>query len=353
MNVTTRLRDRRPATSGGLSSAATAGWMTSRVILFSVTAVAVVIGYLAPQILGGGSLVYSTFVLIAIFSVMSYGVDIILSYLGEVSLGHTLFWAGGAYTAAMLATKAGWPPLATVVAAIGVALVLAVALGLLTLRTWEFVFSLATYAVAVIAVTVVSSLQVLGGSNGIVAIPPLVLPAIGGTYTAATDAQMWPIAFGLLVLTVVLRCTLSSLSSRYHGTHGADEPGSRPSTRRKHPNRPARRLYRVRADHRGGGMAICLPAELRQPKPLGCLFSHRHADGGDPRRASHAARSDYRRSVDRGAAAVRFPWRRREQDCPRGHPWRGPSDLAGWTRRPGAFGGVALRSTSGAASECG
>ena len=31
---------------------------------------------------------------------MAYGTDMVLSYLGEVSLGHTIFWAGGGYVAA-------------------------------------------------------------------------------------------------------------------------------------------------------------------------------------------------------------------------------------------------------------
>ena len=39
---------------------------------------------------------------------MSYGADLILSYLGEVSLGHTIFWAAGGYAAAMLSVNAGW-----------------------------------------------------------------------------------------------------------------------------------------------------------------------------------------------------------------------------------------------------
>lgn len=202
MNVTARLRDPTPPTRKDVGAPASPESPRRRAAALAGVVLAVAAGYLAPEVLGGGNLVYSTFVLIAIFSVMSYGVDLILSYLGEVSLGHTLFWAGGAYTAAMLATRAGWPPLATLVAAVGVALLSAFALGLLTLRTREFVFSLVTYAATVIAVTVVSNLRVLGGSDGIVAIPLLELPAIGGTYTAATHAQLWPIAFGLLVATI-------------------------------------------------------------------------------------------------------------------------------------------------------
>ena len=67
----------------------------------------VVIGFFLPRLLGGTSVAYSTLTTIAIFAVMCYGVDIVLSYLGEVSLGHTLFWAIGGYTAANLSVKYG------------------------------------------------------------------------------------------------------------------------------------------------------------------------------------------------------------------------------------------------------
>ena len=68
------------------------------------TAVAV---YLAPQLAGGSGSAYSAAVLIAIFAVMADGLDIIVSDLGEVSLAHTVFFAAGSYTTALLATRAG------------------------------------------------------------------------------------------------------------------------------------------------------------------------------------------------------------------------------------------------------
>ena len=63
-------------------------------------AILIAVGFFLPRLLGGTSVAYSTLTTIAIFAVMCCGVDIVLSYLGEVSLGHTLFWAVGGYTAA-------------------------------------------------------------------------------------------------------------------------------------------------------------------------------------------------------------------------------------------------------------
>lgn len=162
----------------------------------------IVIAYFVPNIFGGGSLGYETIVLIAIYAIMAYGADFVLSYLGEVSLGHTLFFAAGAYVTALLSKNLQLPALITLVGALLGAAILAFFVGLFTLRTREFVFSLVTYGSALIAITIVSNTRFLGGTDGIVGIPPLILPALGGTYKALTPQQLWPIAFVCLVLVV-------------------------------------------------------------------------------------------------------------------------------------------------------
>lgn len=166
------------------------------------TAVAV---YLAPTLAGGSGAAYSAAVLIAIFAVMAYGLDIIVSDLGEVSLAHTVFFAAGAYTTALLATRggiaSGWLTLA---GAVAVALLLAGAIGLVTLKLREFVFSLVTYAVAVVAMTVAANWSFMGGSDGVRGIPLLDLSLPGLPLAAKDDRTLWPVAFGLLVAALYL-----------------------------------------------------------------------------------------------------------------------------------------------------
>ena len=108
------------------------------------------VAFFAPTLAGGSGAVYSAFVLIAIFASMAYGLDLIVSDLGEVSLAHTVFFAVGSYTTALLATRAGAGGWTTLAAAIVAALVFALLMGLVTLRLREFVFSLVTYAIAVV-----------------------------------------------------------------------------------------------------------------------------------------------------------------------------------------------------------
>ena len=101
-------------------------------------------GFLAPAALGGSGAIYSAAVLIAIFAVMAYGLDLIVSDLGEVSLAHTVFFAAGAYAAALLSTELRLDPVLTLLGATGAALLIAAALGLVTMRLRECVYSLVT-----------------------------------------------------------------------------------------------------------------------------------------------------------------------------------------------------------------
>jgi branched-chain amino acid transport system permease protein len=161
------------------------------------------IAFLLPRLLGGTSIVYSTLTTIAIFAVMCYGVDIVLSYLGEVSLGHTLFWAAGGYAAANLSVKYGLNGWATALAAIAICIAAAVFLGAVTLRTREFVFSLVTYAATVVAYEIAFNWDAIGGSDGIVGIPALKLPFGFATFSGSSQEDLWPIAFILLLVTLV------------------------------------------------------------------------------------------------------------------------------------------------------
>ena len=158
----------------------------------------------APGFFGSSGSVYSAAVLIAIFAVMAYGLDVIVSDLGEVSLAHTVFFAAGSYTTALLSTKAGAGSWATFAASIGVALLFAAVIGLVTLRLREFVFSLVTYAVAVVAMSVAANWSFLGGSDGMRGIPMLDLSIAGLSLTARNDRELWPYAFALLAITIYL-----------------------------------------------------------------------------------------------------------------------------------------------------
>ncbi|MCB5174621.1 branched-chain amino acid ABC transporter permease [Microvirga lenta] len=163
-------------------------------------AILAVLGFFVPMILGGSGAVYAACVLIAIFAVMSYGLDMIVSDLGEVSLAHTVFFAVGAYTTALLSASAGFGPLLSLAGALLMALLVAALLGLVTLQLREFVFSLVTYAVAVVAATVAQNWSFLGGSDGLRGIPAFEISLLG--FSARNDRELWPVAYLLLLAAI-------------------------------------------------------------------------------------------------------------------------------------------------------
>lgn len=172
-----------------------------------------VAGLFLPALLGGAAA--GALVVIAIFAVMAYGLDIVLADLGEVSLAHTVFFAAGAYATGLLATRAGWGGWGTLAGAVAAAALIAALLGLLTLRLREFVFSLVTYAASVVAAAVAHNWEFLGGSDGIVGIPPLDLSIGPLRLGARNDAGLWPFAWALLlaVLWFVARFRRSRLGT--------------------------------------------------------------------------------------------------------------------------------------------
>jgi branched-chain amino acid transport system permease protein len=171
-------------------------------IRFLVVLLLAALGFVLPRLLGGSQLVYDTLTTIAIFSAMSYGLDVILSDLGEISLFHTAFFATGAYASAILTVNYSFSAWVALVGAVVAALLLALLLGLITLRTREFAFSLVTYAATVVCMNIASNWDLLGGSDGIVGVPPLDLSIGPITLTAGQNVEFWPYAYVLLLATL-------------------------------------------------------------------------------------------------------------------------------------------------------
>jgi branched-chain amino acid transport system permease protein len=164
----------------------------------SFTAAAIIVFFL-PGWAGG---VHGAFAVIAIMATAAYGLDIVVSDLGEVSLAHTVFFAAGAYATGLLATRLGVGSWGTLAAALAAGTIIALLLGAVTLKLREFVFSLVTYAATVVAAAVAHNWDLLGGSDGVSAIPTLDL-SIGSLHLAAgNDAELWPFAFALLLITL-------------------------------------------------------------------------------------------------------------------------------------------------------
>lgn len=107
---------------------------------------------------------------VLVFVVLVASYDLLLGYTGIVSFAHTLFFGMGAYGVAIaMAHEPSWPSLALgVLAALCLSLVLALLIGLFSLRVRAIFFAMITLAVASAFMTLASQLSGLtGGEDGL------------------------------------------------------------------------------------------------------------------------------------------------------------------------------------------
>jgi len=126
---------------------------------------------LVPFLLSGFWVRLVTYIFM--FSVLASALNIITGFTGYAAFGNMVFFGLGAYTTAVLMTKARLPfPLALAGAA-AVALVVCVLLGLILLRLKGHYFALATLGAAEAMRQVVDNLTGLTGGGQGITLPPL------------------------------------------------------------------------------------------------------------------------------------------------------------------------------------
>jgi len=132
---------------------------------------------------------------IGIYALVTVGLNLFMGYAGQVSLGQAAFVGIGAYTSAMLATKAHVTPWIGMVAGAIAAALVAYVLSFVALRLRENLLALATLALGIVINVVFNEWEFLGGSSGIKDIPGFAL----GTFTF--DQRAYAIlAWALLAL---------------------------------------------------------------------------------------------------------------------------------------------------------
>lgn len=108
---------------------------------------------------------------ICVFIVLVASYDLLIGYTGIVSFAHTMFFGFGAYGAAIALKQMGpgWDAVAVgALAGVGMSLVVAVAIGLLSLRVKAIFFAMITLAAASVALVLASQLSTItGGEDGI------------------------------------------------------------------------------------------------------------------------------------------------------------------------------------------
>lgn len=148
---------------------------------------------LSPGLLG--SLVITLILYIAVL-----GLDVLMGFAGQVSLGHAAFMAVGGYCAAILATTYGWPPLLAIAAAILLSVLCALALAFVTARLRGHYLALATLAFGLLINSLtVGLVDLTGGPSGLVGIPSF---SIGG-FSFSSQISMYYLVLAVCAAVVL------------------------------------------------------------------------------------------------------------------------------------------------------
>lgn len=106
----------------------------------------------------------------ALHIILAVGLNLVMGFCGQVSLGHAAFYGVGAYASAMLSV-AGWPFPVAMLGGMLAAGLLGIVTGLAALRFREDFLAIATMAIGFIFVGTARKLAWLGGEMGISKIP--------------------------------------------------------------------------------------------------------------------------------------------------------------------------------------
>ncbi|MBS0430308.1 MAG: branched-chain amino acid ABC transporter permease [Proteobacteria bacterium] len=150
--------------------------------VLAVLLIAVLLGLAFAPFLFPGVKALNVAAKILVFIVLVASFDLLLGYTGIVSFAHTMFFGIGAYGIAIAATRLGpnWGAIAVgLVGSLAVSMVLALAIGLFSLRVRAIFFAMITLAVASAFQTLASQLSdFTGGEDGLTfKLPELISPS--------------------------------------------------------------------------------------------------------------------------------------------------------------------------------
>jgi branched-chain amino acid transport system permease protein len=150
-------------------------------------------------------------VLIALNAIVCVGLNLLIGYAGQISLGHAGFFGLGAYGSALLATHAGLPPLAALLAATALVGVLAALVGGPILRLKGHYLAMATLGLGIIVSIVITTEDRLTGGPDGMAVPPL---RLAGFVVQGERGWYWSLAGCLLAAVWLAQNLIASPTGR-------------------------------------------------------------------------------------------------------------------------------------------
>jgi branched-chain amino acid transport system permease protein len=163
---------------------------------------------------------YDVAIRVAINASVAIGLNLLIGYTGQISLGHAGFFGIGAYASAILTSRWGWPPLTALMAAAGGTALLAWVVARPILKLKGHYLAMATLGLGIIiSIVIVNETAWTGGPDG------MAVGALGalGSDISGERAWYWLTAGVLLVVTWLALNLIDSPAGRaLQAIHGSE-----------------------------------------------------------------------------------------------------------------------------------
>jgi len=139
-------------------------------------------------------------VYIGIYVILATGLNLLMGYAGQISLGHAGFYGLGAYASGILTAKYGWSAWLAMPVSIAMGCGVAYVVGKPTLRLRGHYLAMATLGFGIIVQVLLRQSKITGGASGLLGIPSV---SIAGR-ALETDMQyyffVWAFVAALLIV---------------------------------------------------------------------------------------------------------------------------------------------------------
>jgi branched-chain amino acid transport system permease protein len=134
--------------------------------------------------------------LVGITALALIGMDVLMGYLGMVSLGQSAFMAVGGYLAALTVMHLAIPALLGLLIGVASAVVVAYVFSMITVRLAPYYMATVSLALVLLAQDLGGELNITGGTAGLIDIPSL---SVGG-FAFDTDFRFYYLIWGLVAV---------------------------------------------------------------------------------------------------------------------------------------------------------
>ncbi len=162
---------------------------------------------LVPVILADNDYILGVVILAYVWAIATYGMNILLGYTGQLTLGHAGFFGIGAYTVGVLTVNHGVPFWPSLLFGVILASVLGFLIGIFALRTREEYFAIFTLGVGFVIFLVIERWESLtGGPTGLIGVP---YPEPIGPIEFDGPGALYYLVLAFLVLTIYISAAIA------------------------------------------------------------------------------------------------------------------------------------------------